>query len=85
MAPMGSDNGYGALETQLKFETTNREQAQPLIYDLRERNKNLRGKQVKDQYESLETSYDDVATIQGVDKRAKGWKSDAILFWYSMT
>ena len=80
-----SDNAHnerriGALETQLGFERTNREEAQTIARDLRSSHTKLQGelREAKARYESLESAYGDLDAMHGAEESANEAKSEEI-------
>ena len=82
---IASDNAHNerrieALETQLGFERTNREEAQNIARELRESLKVLKNelKEAVAKYENLQTSYEELDIMHGVEERANEDKDDEI-------
>ena len=82
---IASDNAHNerrieALETQLGFERTNREEAQNFARKLRESLKKLKDelKEAVAKYENLQTSYEELDNMHGAEERANEDKDDEI-------
>ena len=82
---IASDNAHNerrieALETQLGFERTNREEAQNIARELRESVKKLKDEleEAVARYENLQTSYEELDNMHGAEERANEDKDDEI-------
>ena len=80
---MNSDNQHNqrridALENQLRFESTSREEAQSVARDLQERNQSLQEnlEEANEMIENLQTAFDELDIMQDPEETAKEDKDD---------